>query len=55
MDPDDNRLRGMDLVKRGPNDSKIENEYADFENPGEISPTLPGSFASVGQYGHSEG
>ena len=27
MEPDDNQLQGMDLVKLGPNDSKIENEY----------------------------
>ena len=27
MDPDDNQLQGMDLVQRGPNDSKIENEF----------------------------
>lgn len=27
MEPDDNQLQGMDLVKLGPNDSKIGNEY----------------------------
>ena len=27
MDPDDNRLQGMDLVQIGPEDSIIENEY----------------------------
>ena len=27
MDPDDNHLQGMDLVRRGDNDSKIENEF----------------------------
>ena len=31
------------------------NPFTDFQNPGEISPTLPGSFASAGQYGHSVG
>ena len=27
MEPDDNQLQGMDLVKRGPNDSKLENKF----------------------------
>ena len=42
MDTDENQLQGMDLVQRGPNDSKLENEF-DWDERNSIHTELENS------------